>query len=99
MLCADQTTSFTRRSQLGDVDRNLGRADTNTKPVDETTNYEHADVLRSTHKNGADNPVRRSVKTHRQPMAQHVPDDGSNHDGFLSTEHVREEAGKQSANP
>lgn len=45
LLSPDQTTALTRGSELGNVDRNLGGADPNTNPIDETSNDEHANVL------------------------------------------------------
>lgn len=45
LLSPDQTTTLTRGSELGNVDRNLGGADTNANAIDETANDEHANVL------------------------------------------------------
>lgn len=51
LLSPDQTTALTRGSELGNVDRNLGGADTNANAIDQTANNQHADVLGSRDQN------------------------------------------------
>jgi hypothetical protein len=50
------TTAAGRRSEFGDVDRNLGGADTDRETVDEAAPNEHADVLRGAGDDGTDDP-------------------------------------------
>ncbi|KAH0356612.1 hypothetical protein KCU81_g274, partial [Aureobasidium melanogenum] len=52
----DELSSLAWRSDLRDVDRNLGGADANTEAVDYTTDDEHGDVLRSADDDAANNP-------------------------------------------
>lgn len=58
LLRADDTPTLRRRSELSDIDRDLGRADTNRETVDEAACNQHADVLRCTGDDGADDPDR-----------------------------------------
>jgi len=56
LLRAHQATTLGRRRQFRDVDRDLGRADSDAEAVDDATNDEHGDVLRGGHDNAADYP-------------------------------------------
>jgi hypothetical protein len=56
LLGSNDTSTLGRRSQLGDVDGNLGRADTDRDTVNEATSNQHADVLCSTRDDGANDP-------------------------------------------
>jgi hypothetical protein len=73
LLRADHTSTLTGGSQLGDVDGDLSRTDTDRETVDEATDDEHTDVLGSADEDGTDDP-----------------DDATNLDGALATEHIRE---------
>lgn len=56
LLSADNTATFTGRRQFGDIDRNLSRADTDSKTIDKTTNDKHANVLRGANDGGTNDP-------------------------------------------
>lgn len=56
LLTSDDSTTLGRRRKFGDVDWDLGGADTNRNTVDETANDEHADVLGGAGDDGTDNP-------------------------------------------
>jgi hypothetical protein len=56
LLRADDTSTLGGRSQLGDVDGDLGGADTDRDTVDEATGNQHADVLCSTRDDGTNDP-------------------------------------------
>ena len=45
LLSTDKTTTLRWRRELGYVDRDLGRADTDAQAVDNSANDEHGDVL------------------------------------------------------
>jgi hypothetical protein len=56
LLHADKSTTLGRRGDLGDVDRNLSRADTNAETIDDATDDEHGDVLGSSRDGRANDP-------------------------------------------
>jgi hypothetical protein len=56
LLHADKPTTLGRRGDLGDVDRDLSRADTNAEPVDDATDDKHGDVLRGSRDGRANDP-------------------------------------------
>ena len=57
LLETDETTSFTRRGQLGDVDRHLCRLDAHRESVDDTASNKHANVLRGTDNGRPNDPT------------------------------------------
>ena len=56
LLRTHETTTFARRSQLGDVDGNLRGADTDTEAIDDASHDKHGDVLGSADDDGANDP-------------------------------------------
>ena len=56
LLRADETTALGGRSELRDVDRDLGRADAYAEAVDDATDDEHGDVLRRRDDDAPDDP-------------------------------------------
>lgn len=56
LLQSDNTAALRGRGYLGDVDGDLGRADTDAETVDDTSYDEHGDVNRGAADDGADDP-------------------------------------------
>jgi hypothetical protein len=56
LLRPNDTATLTGRCQFGDVNGDLGGANTHGQAVDESTNDEHGDVLGRTDEDGADTP-------------------------------------------
>ena len=56
LLRSNDAATLTGRCQFGDVNRDLGGANTHGQTVDESTNDEHGDVLGRTDEDGADTP-------------------------------------------
>jgi len=56
LLRSYNTTAAGRRSEFGDVDRNLSGADTDRQTVDEATGDEHANVLSGARDDGTNDP-------------------------------------------
>lgn len=56
LLGSDNTSALGGRSQLGDVDRDLGGADADRDAVDEATDNQHADILCGTRDDGTNDP-------------------------------------------
>lgn len=56
LLSTDETTTLGWWSNLRDVDRDLSRAYTDAEAVDDATDDQHWDVLRSRHNDAANDP-------------------------------------------
>jgi hypothetical protein len=56
LLKTDNLSSLARQWNLGEIDRNLGRADADTEAIYNTTDDEHGDILRSADDDTSNDP-------------------------------------------
>lgn len=61
---SNHTAALRGRGYLGDVDWNLGRADTDAESVDDTSYDEHGDVHSGAAEDGADDPTARKASAY-----------------------------------
>lgn len=61
LLGTDETATFGWGRKLGDVDGDLGGADTDAETIDEAADYQHADILGGADDDGTDDPFGRST--------------------------------------